>query len=226
MSDRSSGRDDTEAVDVPSAVADASSIEQADVEVAKAVAPYRNSRTVRVLGQISELADQPPLITICSATLAWGLLSGNRRLARAGGRMLAAELLATAIKSVVKRSVDRTRPKLLVEEGRYEMGAGSRSESPINSFPSGHTAGAVTVARAFARDYPEHSAAAYGVAAAAAAIQVPRCTHYPSDIAAGTVVGLVAEAAVSAVIDAILPPAPDQDEDVAARPAPGLLTSA
>jgi len=202
---------DEAVIDVPDAVGDASAIEQADVEVAKAVAPYRNSRTVRWLGHLSELADQPPLITICSATLAWGLLSGNRRLARAGGRMLAAELVATAIKSGVKRSVDRTRPKLLVEEGRYDLSAGSASEGPINSFPSGHTAGAVTVARAFARDYPEHAAVAYAAAAAAAAIQVPRCTHYPTDIAAGTVVGLVAEVAVSAVLDALLPAERSED---------------
>jgi membrane-associated phospholipid phosphatase len=196
---------DGEEIDVPDAVADASAVEQADVEVAKAVAPYRHSPTVRVLGQLSELADQPPLITICSVTLAWGLLSGNRRLARTGGRMLAAEIVGIAIKSVVKRSVDRTRPKLLVEEGRYELSAGSKNESPINSFPSGHTAGAVAVARAFARDYPEHSTAAYAVAAVAAGIQVPRCTHYPSDIAAGTVVGLVSELAASAVLDRLLP---------------------
>jgi membrane-associated phospholipid phosphatase len=209
---------DCEAIDVPDAVTDASAIEQADVEVAKAVAPYRNSRTVRALGQLSELADQPPLIAICSATLAWGLLSGNRRLARAGARMLAAELAATAIKSVVKRSVDRTRPKLLVEEGRYELSAGTASEGPINSFPSGHTAGAVTVARAFARDYPEHTTAAYAIAAAAAAIQVPRCTHYPTDIAAGTVVGWVAEIAVSAALDAMLPADQESVEPPATAP--------
>ena len=213
---------DAKAVEVPEAVAEASAIERADVEVAKAVAPFRNSRMVRALGQLSELADQPPLISICSATLAWGLLSGNRRLARTGGRMLAAELLATAMKSAVKHSVDRTRPKLLVEEGRYEMAAGSRNESAINSFPSGHTAGAVTVARAFARDYPEHAVAAYGVAAAAAAIQVPRCTHYPSDIAAGAAVGIAAEFVVSAMLDAVLPADPPRENAAA----PPLLTSA
>ena len=217
---------DKDIVDIPDAVSDASAIEQADVAVAKAVAPYRNSRTVRALGQLSELADQPPLISICSATLAWGLLSGNRRLARAGGRMLAAELLATAVKSIVKRSIDRTRPKLLVEEGRYEMTAGSRSDSPINSFPSGHTAGAVTVARAFARDYPEHAAAAYGVAAAAAAVQVPRCTHYPSDIAAGAAIGIAAELAVSAALDALLPAAADEGRGNPAAPRCGGLSSA
>lgn len=195
--------DDT-IVEVPDAVDDATAIEQADVEVAKAVAPYRKSLPVRVIGQVSELSDQPPLISICGATLAWGLLSGNHRLARAGARMLAAEMIGIGIKSAIKRSVDRTRPKLLVEEGRYEMGPGRRNESPTNSFPSGHTAGAVGVARAFARDYPEHRVAAYAIAAAAAMIQVPRCTHYPSDIAGGAAVGLAAEWAGSTVLDNLL----------------------
>lgn len=191
---------------MPETMEDSSAIEQVDAAVANAVAPYRDTIVVRALGFASELADQPPLISICAATLGWGLVTRNPRLARAGARMLAAELLATGMKSVVKRSVDRTRPRLLVEEGRYELGSGSRNESPINSFPSGHTAGAVTVARAVARDYPEHAAIAYSAAAAAAVIQIPRCTHYPTDLAAGAAVGVVAEMAVSLVLDRLLPP--------------------
>ena len=192
--------DDCSAREQAEATAEASSLEQADVAVAVAVAPYRQTPLVRALGFVSEVADQPPLISICAATLGWGLLAGNPRLARAGGRMLAAELLATAIKTAVKRSIDRTRPMVLVEDGRYEMAPGSRRGHRINSFPSGHTAGAVTVARALARDYPEHAAAAYGAAAAIAAIQIPRCTHYPTDIAAGAAIGVAAETIVSLAI--------------------------
>jgi membrane-associated phospholipid phosphatase len=194
---------DASAAETSAAVNDVSALEQADAAVAQAVAPYRHSRTVRLLGWMSEIADQPPLIALCTATLGWGLVSRNPRLARAGARMLASELLATAAKTVVKRSVDRTRPKVLVEEGHYEMHPGDSRGHRINSFPSGHTAGAVTVARAIARDYPEHAAAAYAAAAAIAAIQVPRCTHYPTDIAAGAVVGIASEAIVSAAFTAV-----------------------
>ena len=186
--------------ETPDAVKDASSLEQADVAVTQAAAPYRESLAVRALGTLSELADQPQLFTICAATAALGVATGNRRLARSGARMFAAELLATALKTAVKRSIDRTRPKLLVDEGRYEMRRGSRRGSPINSFPSGHTAGAVGVARAFARDYPEHRAAAYGAAAAVAAIQIPRCKHYPTDLAAGAAIGLLSEAVVAVLL--------------------------
>ena len=174
-------------------------VEKADVEVTRAVADWRHTRTVRFLGNLSEVADQPPLIAICAATLAIGIVSRNARLARAGARMLAAELLATKLKGLVKDRVDRTRPHLLVEEGRYELEAGDSEKGEERSFPSGHTAGAVAVARAFAREYPEQRGAAYAAAGAIAAIQIPRCAHFVSDVGAGAVVGLVSEAIVDGV---------------------------
>src|SRR4051812_18667417 len=94
--------------------------EQADIAVGDAVAPARNSLLVRATGQLSELADQPPLITICAAAFAAGLILRNGQLARAGGRMLAAELLATMIKSTVKHRVDRTRPHVRANGGSYK----------------------------------------------------------------------------------------------------------
>jgi membrane-associated phospholipid phosphatase len=170
--------------------------EKADIAVADAAAPVRDTMAVRTLGWASEIADQPPLITLCAATLAAGLILRNGRLARAGARMLAAELLATKLKGLIKHRVDRTRPHVIANGGRYRAGKGHDHASAMNSFPSGHTAGAVAVARAYARDYPEHQAAAYGAAAAIGAIQIPRSKHYPTDVGAGTIVGLVAEEAV------------------------------
>lgn len=184
----------------PDAVKDASALERADVAVTQAAAPYRETFVIRALGTLSELADQPQLFSICAGTAVLGLVTGNRRLTRTGMRMFASELLATALKTAIKRSVDRTRPHVLVEEGRYEMRPGNSRGSHVTSFPSGHTAGAVSVARAFARDYPEHAAAAYAAAAAVAAIQIPRCKHYPTDLAAGAAVGLLSEAAVTLLL--------------------------
>jgi membrane-associated phospholipid phosphatase len=177
--------------------------EKADIAVGDAVAPGQDHVIVRAAGQVSELADQPPLITICAATLAIGLILGKSRLARAGGRMLAAELLATQLKSMVKHRIDRTRPHVRASGGRYKAEKGSNHDSALNSFPSGHTAGAVAVARAYAREYPEHKAQAYAAAAATGAIQIPRGSHYPSDVAAGLIVGLVAEAGVHLAARAI-----------------------
>ncbi len=183
--------------------------EHADHAVAAATAPARRSVIVKLLGSLSELADQPQLISICTGTLLVGVATGNARLARAGGRMLAAQLLATGLKSAVKHRVDRTRPRVVADGGDYAMQPGNSDDSDDNSFPSGHTAGAVSVARAFSREYPEHRVAAYGVAAAVAAIQVPRGQHYVTDLLAGALIGLAAEAAVDQAASRLtLSPAP------------------
>ena len=168
-------------------------VERADVAVAEATGPARGSIVVRLLGSISEVADQPPLIALSAATMMTGLFARNARLANVGGRMLAAELVATGIKSAIKHRVDRTRPHVLLDGGAYAMERGESDASADNSFPSGHTAGAVAVARSIARTYPDRATAAYGAAAAAAIIQVPRAKHYPSDVAAGVAIGLAAD---------------------------------
>jgi len=170
--------------------------EKADVAVAQAAAPARDNPAVRALGWASDIADQPPLITLCAATFAAGLILRDGRMARAGGRMLAAELLATKLKSLIKDRIDRTRPYVVANGGRYRARKGNDPHSAMTSFPSGHTAGAVAVARAYAREYPERARAAYAGAAAVGAIQIPRSKHYPADVVAGAIVGLVAEKTV------------------------------
>lgn len=188
--------------EVPAPAKDASAIEKADAIITQEAAEYRDNPLVRALGTLGELADQPPLITICAATLGAGLLTGRPRLAAAGARMVSAHLVATGMKAIVKRSVDRTRPSLLVDENRYESGPGEHNEGDYNSFPSGHTAGAVAVARAVSRAYPQATLPAGLIAAAVALVQIPRCKHYLSDITVGAVIGWIGEAAASELIRA------------------------
>jgi membrane-associated phospholipid phosphatase len=139
---------------------------------------------------------------LCGAVIAVGLFGGDRRLARTGWRMLAAHTLATWTKDFVKHRVDRVRPRALAKRKGADAAPepGESHAKELTSFPSGHSAGAAAVARAFARDYPEHRAGAYAAAAVLAAVQVPRCAHYPTDIGAGLAIGVAAEAAVSRLV--------------------------
>ena len=178
-----------------------SAAEETDVALAARLAQNRGHPVVRGLGSLSEIGDQPPLLAVSTAILAYGALRGDRRATEAGGRMLGALVFATLIKTGLKHLVARTRPNVLLEEGRYELEPFGPDEGPWQSFPSGHTAGSVAVARAAARVYPQARAAVYGGAAAIALVQIPRGAHYPTDVAAGAIVGLVAEAAVNAVAD-------------------------
>jgi len=184
--------------------ADRTSVEQVDVAVARQAAVLRDLPIVKALGQVGELADQPPMIALCAATIGYGLAAKEREITRLGLRMLAAHLLATGAKTAIKRSVDRSRPAVLIDEGHYRLERGTDAEDKdLASFPSGHTAGAVAVARAWSRERSGDAPAAAALAITAAAIQLPRCAHYASDILVGAVIGLVAEATASAAIDAV-----------------------
>jgi membrane-associated phospholipid phosphatase len=169
----------------------------ADEAAAEAALPYQGSPAMAALGHFASLGDQPPLRTLCAALIAAGLAGGDRRLAKAGLRMLAAHTLATFAKDFVKHRVDRTRPRSKGEEGKDHVPKpGRHTAKEETSFPSGHSAGAAAVARAFARDYPEYAAPAYAAAGALALAQIPRCAHYPTDVGAGLAIGVAADAVV------------------------------
>lgn len=171
------------------------------------MAPYRDHAWLEPL---ADLGDQPQLRTLSVATIAAGLAAGRSSgwglpLARAGLRMLIAHEAATLAKNFVKHRIDRTRPRSLHRPGKdHRPRPGTSRAKEETSFPSGHSAGAAAVARAFAREFPKHSAPAAGAAGTLALVQVPRCAHYPTDIAAGLAVGLAAEA----VVAALWPPRP------------------
>lgn len=178
----------------------------ADAVVADAAEPLRDTPAMRALGWLSDAGDQPPLRLLCGALIAAGLLRGDARQARAGLRMLAAHEVATFAKSFVKHRVDRTRPRSRGEGGDDRPRAGSSRAKEDSSFPSGHTAGAVATARAFARAYPDHAVPAHAAAALIALAQIPRCAHYPTDVAAGAAIGLAGERLASAGFDRLAAP--------------------
>lgn len=175
---------------------EAPAIERADLAIARAVAPTRNHPWVKAAAAFGELGDQPPLTTLSLGMLATGLVLKQPRLARAGARMLASFLLATFAKNQIKHRIDRTRPFVVAEKGRYQRGPGTNRDKSHSSFPSGHTAGSLAVAQALGREFPRLATPARLTAAAIALVQIPRCAHYPSDVGAGAAIGILAEALV------------------------------
>ena len=182
----------------------AAALQEADAAVAEAVLPIQHTPAIRLLGVASELGDQPQMRAISAGLIGLGLLDRQPRMARAGLRMLLAHELATAVKNFVKRRVDRTRPRSLGDGEAPHIRRGSNHAKEETSFPSGHSAGAAAVARAYAREYPEYRGAAYAGAGLIALAQIPRCAHYPTDVGVGLAIGLVSEAAV----DWMFPSAP------------------
>ncbi|WP_347303366.1 phosphatase PAP2 family protein [Croceibacterium sp. TMG7-5b_MA50] len=159
--------------------------------------PHHRTPLVRGLRVIGEAGDQPQLRLLCAGVALVGLMRGDAKMVRAGARMLLAHEVATAAKSAVKASVDRWRPRSSADGKDHRPQPGGQPAKELSSFPSGHSAGALAVAAAFAAEYPQHRTAALGAAGAIGAIQVPTCAHYPSDVLAGWTVGGVAAALVN-----------------------------
>jgi len=188
-----------------SAKAAAETVLEADRRATHKAARYRDTPLARAAGQAAEIADQPPLIALSVATAAVGLFVRRPDLVRGGTRMLAAHLVATGIKHVVKRSVDRTRPSRAISDGEHRFEPGSSHDHDLNSFPSGHLAGAVAVSRALAHEVKGSALPAALATGAVAAAQAPAGNHYFTDMAAGAAIGWAAEAAVGLVFDRVLP---------------------
>jgi len=178
---------------------DASRIEKIDVSLGRKLAFHRDEPVAKTADKAGKLGDQEPLYIAAAALAICGLLSRRPRLGWAGLSMLAAVGVADASKNLTKRLVSRTRPHVLIEENRYHMKAGGSEEKTEQSFPSGHVAGCVAAARAISRTYPEAGALG-GIGATGIGVsRVLKGAHWPLDVAAGAVIGFLAEAFTHAV---------------------------
>ena len=144
-----------------------SKVEKLDALAAAKLGRLKNKPLAAPLVAWGKMADQEPLFALSAAVGVVGWARGDKRMVRTALRMGLSEALATAIKTVIKRSVDRTRPRVLVERGEYMRGRGTHFESDYNSFPSGHSAGAIAIARSIVREYPDSAPYAYAGAGAA-----------------------------------------------------------
>ena len=179
----------------------AEAVSTADMRAADTIGSYRDKLPVRAWSLVAKLGDQPELRLISGGVILSGLLLGRGRLFRAGIRMLLAHEVATSAKDMIKKRIDRTRPHSASDRRQAKPSPGRKTAKKHTSFPSGHSAGAVAMAQAFAREFPQHRAPALAAAGVVAIGQIPKRAHYPTDVAAGVVLGVAAEALVAAVIE-------------------------
>jgi membrane-associated phospholipid phosphatase len=192
------------------------SVEEADIEVGAKLAAQKDDPWVRRLAKVGKAGDQEPLYAAGGVVVLAGLLAWNRPRARLGVSIILAVAAADLAKNLTKRLVKRTRPHVLLDEGRYQSKPGGSPSKPEQSFPSGHVACTLAAARALSRHHPKAAPYAAAAVATIGLARLAKGAHWPLDVAAGLAVGLLAEASSCMVLRSLgVPqvPSPRRDRD-------------
>ncbi|HEY7683037.1 MAG TPA: phosphatase PAP2 family protein [Gemmatimonadales bacterium] len=131
--------------------------------------------------------------TVGLGTLAVGLVSGNDRITRAGGRITASLLAAGLVSSSFKEVVGRRRPNAGVEPGSFSPFSGR------TSWPSGHATMAFALAASVSDEIHSTPVAVglYGAAALTGWSRVNDNKHWLSDVLAGAAIGITSAKVMS-----------------------------
>jgi undecaprenyl-diphosphatase len=161
---------------------------QLDVRLARWIqdinAPW--FETVGRAGQL--LGDWRSLLGISGALLAAGWMFDRPAIRRLGLDTLVAHGMAALAVQTLKHALGRPRPRLTHTSNMF---AGPSFESGMDSFPSGHTTASCAIAVVVARSFPSIAWLPYGVAAVIAASRVIHGSHFPADVLAGVVLGIL-----------------------------------
>ncbi len=150
------------------------------------------------LAQISDLGDQlgngESLVVVSVMFLIVGYGLRRQDWKSAGWQTLFSHGLAGLLSNVIKHLVGRARPKF--------MHAGNLELSPMtgsgwDSFPSGHASASFAVATVLAMKFPRWRWLFIVLASAIAGSRILRGSHFITDVAAGTVIGVLAGTVVA-----------------------------
>lgn len=140
------------------------------------------------LARFTRRMGQPEVYApVALGTVAVGLVAGNGRVARAGGRITGSLLLAGVAVNLLKPLVGRARPS---------FGADAHDFRPLtgqDSWPSGHTAVAFALATSVSDElqFMPATIALYGAATLTGWSRVNDNRHWVTDVTAGALVGVV-----------------------------------
>lgn len=114
------------------------------------------------------------------------LLAMGGEMRRAGLAALTALVTSHLAVRVLKRHTERPRPYLVLADSRSVV-----APLPDYSFPSGHTAASFALATVLAAYWPAWMTVAFGAAILVGLSRTYLGHHYPSDVLAGALIGML-----------------------------------
>ena len=169
--------------------------ERLDLAVYAVIAGTPTPRTDRAMAHLSDAADYSRLSIASAGALALLGGAGGRRAAATG--LASVAVTATVANLLLKPLGGRRRPDRIAQE----VPAARQVRMPTSSsFPSGHTAAAFAFATGVGHVSPAASVPLHVLAALVGYSRIHTGVHFPGDVIAGALVGVVlAEATAHAV---------------------------
>jgi len=158
-----------------------------DEPVRDEVQRHRSSGSNDFAAAIRHLGQPEVYATVALGTLATGLVTGNSRITRAGGRITAGLVLGGAIASGLKLAVGRQRP--LGAQEQYVFHPFTKADA---AWPSGHTMTAFALATSIS-DEVHSTPVTIGMYTLATAVGWSRMNdnkHWLTDVVSGAAIGI------------------------------------
>lgn len=168
---------------------------QIDLPLARFMRSVQDPVLERVGDVGTRLGSGLVLVIISVAIVLAGFIARHLDLRLAGMQSLIAHGVAALLTQVLKHSLGRPRPRLL--HGNEGWPWGPSFDPGWDSFPSGHTTASFAVATVIARRFPAISWLMYATAGFVAVSRVVRGSHFPTDILAGLVLGVLVGAVIA-----------------------------
>jgi len=158
-----------------------------DNEIQRQIQQHRSASRDDLARAVRRGGQPEVYLPVALGTVVVGLIAGDGRILRAGGRISGGLLLTGATVSLFKRVAGRARPRFSADAHSF------RPLSSQDSWPSGHTAIAFALATSVSDEV--HSTpvtiALYGGAALTGWSRLNDNRHWATDVAAGALVGVV-----------------------------------
>ena len=173
--------------------------ERLDVGIYAAIARTPTPAIDRAMSSLSRAADYSRLSLASAATLAAAGGRDGRRAAVIG--LASVAVTATVANLVAKPLGRRRRPDRIAQE----VPLARQVRMPVSSsFPSGHSAAAFAFATGVARVSPLVAAPLFGLATLVAYSRIHTGVHYPSDVIAGSLLGIALAESTARALDGSL----------------------